>query len=44
MYFKIFEIKGTWPQAEKRCRDRGGFLASVKTKKANDFIDQLTGK
>ncbi len=43
-YYKVFEIIGTWPQAEKRCREMGGILASVKTKKANDFIDELTGK
>ena len=43
-YYKVIAIKGTWAQAEKRCREMGGMLASVKTKKVNDFIDKLTGK
>ncbi len=41
-YYKVFESKVTWHQAEEQCRQMGGMLASVKSAEANDFIVKLS--
>ena len=43
-YYKVIEEKGTWAQADKKCRAMGGMLAAIKSKEVNAFIDKLTGK
>ena len=42
-HYKVFEAKLSWHEAAKKCKEMGGILASVKSKKANDFIVKITG-
>lgn len=43
-YYKVIEERGTWAEADAKCRAMGGMLAAIKSKEVDAFIAKLTSK
>ena len=42
--YKVIRAEISWHEADRKCREMGGTLASVKTKAASDFMNGLIGE
>ncbi len=41
-FYKVFDTSLSWQEAEQKCIDMGGILASVKSEEVNNFLYKLS--